>query len=338
MYSRMWIALLWLLPCSLTGILGAAAWAAECDGRDRVQVILRESVPRRPGVVSIGDVAMVSGGSSELRRRIAALDLLERGDLKTAGPLSQGRIRARLLLDGIAGDCFEISGASAATLAAPAPLVDETILSESIASALEERFGIPAHQWDLHIKSRIPELPGLQLGQTVDLRIDVETPQIVPLGPTSLRVTVIQGGQPLRTWIASLDVGVLREVAVARQLVPRGETFDGDRIERQRVRISEHARFAVPEELTGRTARVAIRPGQPIRWNDTEDTASREVLIRPRELVRLVASKGRLRVTLMNAESLDHGRVGENVRVRNPETGKIVSGRVVGPGAIEIRL
>ncbi len=338
MPRRMRIALLGFLSWSLTGVLSAAGGTTECDGRNRVQVILHDSIPRQPGIVRVGDVAALRGGPGELRRRIAALDLLECGDSKKADSLSRGRIRVRLLLGGIAGDCFEIGGAPAVTLAAPSPLVDETILSKAIAGALEEEFGIPEHEWDLRFKSRIPEMPSPQPGNSADLRIDVETPQIVPLGPTSLRVTITQGGQPLRDWTASLNVGVLREVAVARQLVGRGESLNGDRIEKKRVRISEHARYAVPDELTGRTARVALRPGQPIRWNDTEDTARREVLVRPRELVRLVASKGRLQVTLMNAEALDHGRLGENVRVRNPDTGKIVSGRVVGPGAIEVRL
>ena len=59
------------------------------------------------------------------------------------------------------------------------------------------------------------------------------------------------------------------------------------------------------------------------------------VLVKQRDLVKLVARVGNLRVTAL-AEAQQDGRAGDHVRVRNVDSRKDVLGRVVGRGLVEV--
>ena len=43
-------------------------------------------------------------------------------------------------------------------------------------------------------------------------------------------------------------------------------------------------------------------------------------------------------VSLLGAQALQQGRVGDTIRVKNPQSGKTVTGRVVDASTVEIRL
>jgi biotin operon repressor len=53
--------------------------------------------------------------------------------------------------------------------------------------------------------------------------------------------------------------------------------------------------------------------------------------------VRVVARKSGLTVMLSSAEALQSGNKGESIRVRNRQSGRTLTGRIVGPAELEIR-
>jgi hypothetical protein len=68
---------------------------------------------------------------------------------------------------------------------------------------------------------------------------------------------------------------------------------------------------------------------------ERERDENNPILVKPRDMVRLVARVGALRVTALG-EALQEGRHGETVRVRNVDSSKVVAGRVADAQVVEI--
>lgn len=59
------------------------------------------------------------------------------------------------------------------------------------------------------------------------------------------------------------------------------------------------------------------------------------VLVKPGQKVRITATAGELRITAVG-QSLEEGRIGQMIRVRNVDSSKVLTARVSGPGTVEI--
>jgi flagella basal body P-ring formation protein FlgA len=78
-------------------------------------------------------------------------------------------------------------------------------------------------------------------------------------------------------------------------------------------------------------ARRTLLPGQPVPINSVE----KPVLVRRGEPARLVFREQGL-VIIMQVEALQNGGAGNFVRVRNVDSGLVVSGRVQEDGTIRV--
>src|SRR5690606_2905259 len=92
-------------------------------------------------------------------------------------------------------------------------------------------------------------------------------------------------------------------------------------------------------DVVGRQAQRALGSGETLQIHDVA-TVRREtsLLVRPRDIVRVTARKGTLKIALNAAEAIDGGREGDLIRVRNPTSGKIITGRVAGKNELELEL
>jgi flagella basal body P-ring formation protein FlgA len=73
---------------------------------------------------------------------------------------------------------------------------------------------------------------------------------------------------------------------------------------------------------------VVPGPGEPLPHDAP-------LLIKTRDLVRLVVHIGAVRVSALG-EAMQEGRAGQLIRVRNVDSNKTVSGRVVDRGVVEV--
>lgn len=134
------------------------------------------------------------------------------------------------------------------------------------------------------------------------------------------------------TGSSALAAGI--ELPVPRQTIhPGDEIAHQDLIERtfpkrtaQQFAVSTHR-----GELVGMIARRTLLPGQPIPANAIE----KQVLVRRGEPARLVFREQGLMI-IMQVEALQNGGAGNFVRVRNIDSGLVVSGRVQEDGTIRV--
>ncbi|MDR2339207.1 MAG: flagellar basal body P-ring formation chaperone FlgA [Deltaproteobacteria bacterium] len=84
-------------------------------------------------------------------------------------------------------------------------------------------------------------------------------------------------------------------------------------------------------QATGQTLKVSIRAGNPVHDRDLERT----FMVTKGETVTIIAQSGGLKVTALG-EARENGALGQTISVINLDSKKSVSGRVIGPGQVEV--
>lgn len=131
------------------------------------------------------------------------------------------------------------------------------------------------------------------------------------------------------------QVAVYREVAVASRSLGRGHRIAQDDMT-MALRDTGQLRqgFVVDEtSALGKELRRPLKAGEPVRLG---------LLIEPTvvergDQVRLHARMGTISVDTTGT-ALSSGRVGEQIRVRNDRSERIVRGRITGPGMVDVIL
>lgn len=305
---------------------------------EAVVVALRPSVKTSSRVLSIGDVADVYGSLSSLTQRIASLDILDNRQSEGPVAISQRQIRIRLLLDGIPGDSFTLAGAERCVIGPQTDPISDQLVIESIRAALVRRFQVADSDLDVRLAQPLPAMPDLAGVAPDDVDIEPYLPDELPRGRARIRLAVHAQGQLRRVLSVTLDVTEYREIAVATKAIRRGQLLSASDLKNERRPITAAGQYASLASAIGREAKRPLRPGDAIRMNDVADSREESpVLVKYRDTVRLVARKGRLAVTLSAAEALQQGRLGDTIRVRNADSKRVIVGKVVGPGELEVR-
>jgi flagella basal body P-ring formation protein FlgA len=305
-----------------------------------VRIALKPMAAARGKVATIADLADIEGGDEASRQRVAALDVVELKAVGAPEVLSQRLVQIRLLLAGVSSSLCEVTGADRVTVVrAPAGVPDKLVV-DAIQAALSKRFRIEAADLDVRLTQPLQTKLELDRIDAADLRLEPLLPAVLPVGRTRLQVDLYVRGQLRESPSTTVDIGLYQTVAQVVGLIGRGETLTPEKIRAERVRTVGAGTFPAPAEVAGRKVNRALRAGETIRLQDLESPRDAEnpVLVKPRDTVQLVVRKGQLTVVLSAAEALQPGRQGDVIRVLNPDSKKIISGRVVSRSELEVAL
>lgn len=114
---------------------------------------------------------------------------------------------------------------------------------------------------------------------------------------------------------------------VARRAIPPGEMVSPSDFAVEMKAASRHRGAALVEagELAGLETRATLRVGQPVN----RDLFKRPVLVEPGALATLIVEGGAFSIKTV-VVPLEQGVMGQEIRVRNEETRRVVMARVVG--------
>ncbi|MHA7772952.1 flagellar basal body P-ring formation chaperone FlgA [Roseibium sp. M-1] len=124
------------------------------------------------------------------------------------------------------------------------------------------------------------------------------------------------------------------DLPVPRQTIAAGTEISHQDLIERKFPARTAQQFAVSThrgQLVGMVARRTLLPGQPVPMNSVE----KPVLVRRGEPARLVFREQGLTI-IMQVEALQNGGAGSFVRVRNIDSGLVVSGRVQEDGTIRV--
>jgi flagella basal body P-ring formation protein FlgA len=127
--------------------------------------------------------------------------------------------------------------------------------------------------------------------------------------------------------IESGDIEIAEYVLIAKTTIVNGQVITEDHVESRLEAITSYGPQPLTEikEIVGLEATRTIRAGQRLNANDFVAAD----LVRTNETVRLVITRGALEIKV-DTIALENAKIGEQVLLKNPDSGKEIRGIVTG--------
>jgi flagella basal body P-ring formation protein FlgA len=121
-----------------------------------------------------------------------------------------------------------------------------------------------------------------------------------------------------------------RQVVVAATNLPAGQVLQRDSLKLDRMEADKisKALYVENQGLEGQELMRAVRAGEPIRVSDLRLAT----LVKRGEMVLMTVGSPATFEISVKAEAMQDGRVGEQIKLRNTESGRTLSGVVTGKG------
>ena len=121
-----------------------------------------------------------------------------------------------------------------------------------------------------------------------------------------------------------------RQVVVAATNLPAGQVLQRDSLKLDRMEADKisKAHYLENQGLEGQELLRAVRAGEPIRVSDLRLAT----LVKRGEMVLMTVGSPATFEISVKAEAMQDGRVGEQIKLRNTESGRTLSGVVTGKG------
>lgn len=263
-------------------------------------VTLHETVTVGTSVVTVGDVALITGGDATARARIAAIDLAELKARDTSTVVGRKSVEYRLLLAGLSA---RTAGAERTTVAISRRVVTVEEVTAAARAELLRQYPADAVTIELAVPV-VVKLPEVPANERVAITVKPHG-KSGTTGRVQVDTTVAAGGEVLLSF--ALHMNVRSNAAPAVQ--PAG------------------ALAPVPAVPTA-------KPGAPVSGSAF---ASGEIIVRPRERVEIQVNSGGIRASAVG-EAQQAGKFGQTILVQNVDSKKTISARVTGPGTVEVDL
>ena len=169
-----------------------------------------------------------------------------------------------------------------------------------------------------------------------DPQIRVRRASSRPLrGPTVLRVGIDAGGQTQRTMSVTADIRHLRPVLVASRMLRRGEALMLDLVELVECDITQlrHGYFTDVDALGDMRTRRSVVAGDVLTRNHVEVIP----VINRGDEVELVTRTNSLAISALG-QAMQDGGIGERIRVKNSDSGKVLYGQILDASTIQVGL
>jgi flagella basal body P-ring formation protein FlgA len=194
------------------------------------------------------------------------------------------------------------------------------------------RFGESSDQHEMVIE--VGKLdPRLRLGECEQsLTMHVKEP---PQAQGNVTVkTACESGQRWTIYVPA-RVDIFAPVAVAARSLPRGHLIDEADISYQRSNVSQlgFGHIADGERLLGMEVQRAMKAGDAFRLSSLEQPD----VVKRGDSVVVEAQAGSLTV-VAPGKALANGQIGQQIRVENTQSRRVIDARVIAPGRVKVLL
>jgi flagella basal body P-ring formation protein FlgA len=307
----------------------ASAVAAPAAAALPSRLQLRSEVNLGRDLVTFGDLIPGLSGEAAATAAFRAPALGETGTIQVARIVEAARAA------GIVHDAseFRSQGFAQVVVTRSARRITAMDLEAAVKTGLQERFGVDARIFALAIDGGAPSIavePELTGDvAVVELSFDARSRRLqarlaVP-GSTAMRLKPLRiSGQLVETM----------EVIVPKRLIARGETLGKDdvTIERRPREGQGNEIISDIHAAVDKVARRALLAGVPLRGSDVQ----REEIVGKGDLVTIVYEAPGLLITLRGRAN-EAGAMGDVVSVTNPQSKRVLQGKVSGPGRVSVQ-
>lgn len=327
------------------GLQGLAALGALCCLQGPalaelgpVRVRLKSEATCHGTMVLLKDIAEISQVSMRQREQLESLDIAELPRNQDVLAINASLVQLRLELAAAPDSSCQVIGAAQCMVRRPPPVSYDEQVKLLVQEALAESWGVdPSH---VRVKLLQPLDGSLLTGLHDRTDLDVALLPNPRPGNNRVRLLVHKDGRLVNADEVLVNSQLFAETAIAVHDLDRGVTLEPHMLTSHWEAVSSPDRLANPADLIGKQLNVSVRRGQSVQARHVKAVQPRgaEPVVKPRDRVRVIVRKGNLAVTLADAEVLQAGSVGDDVRVRNPQTNKVITARVSSADECTIRL
>jgi flagella basal body P-ring formation protein FlgA len=151
--------------------------------------------------------------------------------------------------------------------------------------------------------------------------------------PTTVSVSLMVDGRLYAKEILKFDVRLYRQVVVAARNMAVGETVTTESVRYERMDVGRLAPGYVTDmdKLAGLVTRRSVASGQPLNGSMVQ----KPVMVKRGSIVTIVARVNGIEVSVYG-QSLQNGREGQVIRVKNINSNKTVAAKVIDSGTVEV--
>jgi flagella basal body P-ring formation protein FlgA len=215
---------------------------------------------------------------------------------------------------------------SPAETLAPAPgrvQISEADVTAALARELKAHLTL---EGDLRLSLTQPwKSPNIPANTPWELRI-LQSPSAGLSATSLIRFRIDCAGERIGEWQTVLRAQLLRSVWAASSQVDRGQAFSPSICQKVSVDMLHEKQAPVPAETDISTyqANQRLSPDQILTWKDISPRQA----IRKGQFVEVIASEGTMNIT-MKGMAITGGGLGEDIMVRNLDSRRDISARVV---------
>jgi flagella basal body P-ring formation protein FlgA len=320
--------------CLLLSTLNASAQSLATAP---VTVTLKQNAQVENTVIKLGDLAAIDG-DGDLAERLSTVVVGQSPRPGQTRDLYLPQITARVKQAGINPEVIAWVGASnqGITVRTPGFRVTAAQAAEIYRSELAAKIGIDPTRMTVEMVNW-PDVVTPE-GQPVQFRLQQENAalwQSLSTGYVHAPVDVLSGGKVVESIRPRAKISVTVKAFISTESVPRGGEIRPESFEAVERELSQLPSGAVtdPDQLRDKQAARPIKAGNPVTAADL----TAKLLVRRGDTVTLTFRRAGMALTL-TARAVSDGAMGEEIRVQNADSGRIVSATVTGPGTATIAL
>jgi len=206
----------------------------------------------------------------------------------------------------------------------------EVPAKEVVIAPLDERLKVQACEKPLTVDHPFASKETVRVRCTEpvwQLYLQVSLPNSSKPSPAPVTPNAGNLGQPIQT--AKPMAAPPRTVVVAKRLLQRGTILQSDMLEETQASVNSADTQLLTSLKDAQQAELTrdMPAGQPLRISDIR----KAIMVRQGQVVMLtIGEKAEFQISV-RMEALQDGRLGEQVKLKNPESGRQVSGIVTGP-------
>ncbi len=306
---------------------------------DKLLIQLEPSAFVTSTQVLLGDVATVTSADSARKSAAESVEIRLLDVLDESENISAKSIRTRLVLAGWDLDEFSMAGAGSVDVSYREPqILNDADIEAQVHKALCRALNAEVEDLSVLMQNAFVQSLPASIRKTEGLRAEIVPPR-KGLGLVTVQIQLWKDRELLTTRTAAFEVRKRQRVAVARASLTREVPLNENSVQFEKRFMPTEVDELDESHILGRNLRSNVMAGSILQMRDLQTSAGRsQALIRKGQPVQVIAIAGRLRTAMQNVEALQDGNLGDSIRLKNRDSGREISGQVLGRGQVLIRV
>ena len=310
-------------------VLLCVAPAFSREAGSPVRIVLPAEVEVAGEEYFLGDIAFLQGGSPEIRSGLARLSLGRPPYAGTSRWLYRSYLELLLQRSGYAAGSYSLEMPSQVKVCGATQKLTGEALAGMVHEFLAKRARPEWKKWwleRLHLPEEILLPPG-------EVRVEPKTnPGGLSPGSLFLRLEIFANGESYRLLPVTCRLRAEAEVLVAGRDLAKHTVLTAADYRRELREVTGEEILTPPVPGAYRTVRP-VRAGRILSARDLEPAP----IVSKGSKVRIIA-RGRALFAAVDGLAQEDGGLGQEIAVKNIESGKVIRATVSGPGEVEVGL